>query len=131
MIVLDTHIWLRWIIEGEKNIPKGIAEAIQSEDRVAVSAISCFEVAQLLKRGRIELPVPLAVWLQGALEPAGIECLSVTCEISRDSVGLQEHHKDPADRIIITTALAYDARLASLDGTFTKYTELTERLLKE
>jgi PIN domain nuclease of toxin-antitoxin system len=44
---------------------------------------------------------------------------------------LQEHHKDPADRIIITTALAYDARLASLDGTFTKYTELTERLLKE
>ncbi len=130
MIILDTHIWLRWVVEGEKDIPKGISQAIQSEDRVAVSAISCFEVAQLLKRGRIELPVPLAAWLQGALEPAGIECLAVTCEIARDSVGLQEHHKDPADRIIIATAIVHDAILASLDGTFAKYTELTGRLMK-
>src|SRR3989304_843818 len=104
VIILDTHIWLRWVVEGEKNIPKGIAQAIQSEDRVAVSAISCFEVAQLLKRGRIELPVSLTAWLQGALVPAGIECLAVTCEIARVSVELQEHHKDPADRIIIATA---------------------------
>jgi len=131
VIILDTHIWLRWVVEGEKNIPKGIAQAIQSEDRVAVSAISCFEVAQLLKRGRIELPVSLTAWLQGALVPAGIECLAVTCEIARVSVELQEHHKDPADRIIIATAIAHNANLGSLDGIFTSYTELTERLMKE
>src|SRR3972149_4660539 len=105
VIILDTHIWLRWVVEGEKNIPKGIAQAIQSEDRVAVSAISCFEVAQLLKRGRIELPVSLTAWLQGALVPA--------------------------DRIIIATAIAHNANLGSLDGIFTSYTELTERLMKE
>lgn len=131
MILLDTHIWLRWVVEGEKDIPKGIAQAIQSESRVAVSAISCFEVSQLLKRGRIELPVPLAAWLQGALESTGIECLAVTCEIARASVELQEHHKDPADRMIIATAIAHDALLASLDGIFIKYTELNGRLMKE
>lgn len=43
----------------------------------------------------------------------------------------QEYHNDPADRIIIATAIAHDALLASLDGFFIKYTELNGRLMKE
>jgi PIN domain nuclease of toxin-antitoxin system len=130
VIVLDTHIWLHWVIEGENSLPTGIVQAIQTENRVAVSAISCFEVAYLLKRQRIELPVPLQDWLSGALGPAGIECLPITCEIARDSARLPDHHKDPADRIIIATALAHDARLTSLDNMFPAYDELAGRLLQ-
>ncbi|MEZ5600631.1 MAG: PIN domain-containing protein [Candidatus Competibacteraceae bacterium] len=51
------------------------------------------------------------------LSPAGIN-LPVSWEIALHSAQLPEHHRDPADRIIIATALAYDARLASLDGVF-------------
>ncbi|MCT7964280.1 hypothetical protein NG791_26740 [Laspinema sp. D1] len=42
---------------------------------------------------------------------------------------LPEHHRDPADRIIIAAALIYDASLISLDAIFPTYTELQGRLI--
>ena len=129
MIILYTHVWLRWIIQGSQRLPTGILTAIESEKRVAVSAISCFEVLYLLKRRRINLPLPVETWLQNALTPAGIESLPISCEIAFLSAQLPEHHRDPADRIIIATTLVYDARLASLDGAFPQYEELAGRLI--
>lgn len=58
-----------------------------------------------------------------------MECIDVTCRIAEVSVGLPDHHKDPADRIIIATTLVHDARLASLDQTFPDYPELPGRLI--
>lgn len=129
MIILDTHIWVRWILEGQQNIPSNIAKAIRMEDQVAISAISCFEVAQLVHRGRIVLPLPLQDWIDYALAPSGIECFAVTCGIAQKSVLLPEHHRDPADRIIIATALHNNAYLASLDSIFPRYKEIAEKLL--
>ena len=42
---------------------------------------------------------------------------------------LEHHHKDPFDRLIIATTLLYQARLASVDGLFSRYPELTDSLL--
>jgi hypothetical protein len=64
---------------------------------MAVSAISCFEVTLLVKQRKLELPLPTEEWLVEALSASGVECLPVTCEISRLSVALQDIHKDPAD----------------------------------
>jgi PIN domain nuclease of toxin-antitoxin system len=129
VIVLDTHVWVRWVVEGESALPPAVTAAIQAEERVAVSAVSCFEVALLCRRGRIELPIGTPQWLELALAPAGVECLDVTCAIAERSVGLPGHHRDPADRIIIATALVHNARLVSLEQTFPQYAELSGRLL--
>ena len=94
-----------------------------------MSAISSFEVIYLVKLRRIELPLPTQEWLREALAPSGIESLSITAEIAAASAELPEYHKDPADRIIIATALAYNAKLASVDGLFPLYSELAGRLL--
>jgi PIN domain nuclease of toxin-antitoxin system len=129
MILLDTHIWLNWVIRGESSIPQRIAQSIENEDRVAISAISCFEAALLAKRGRIELPLAPEKWIENALGPSGIECLPVTCGIAEKSTALSDIHRDPADRIIIATALAFNASLASLDSTFAKYEEIADNLI--
>jgi PIN domain nuclease of toxin-antitoxin system len=131
MILLDTHIWLRWIIQGEQGIPAKVASAILSAERAAVSAISCWEVEMLHRRQRIELPVATKEWLDKALEPAGIACLPVTCEIGALAAALPDHHRDPADRIIIATALAHNASLLSLDSAFPLYEQLQNRLIRE
>ena len=124
MIILDTHIWVNWIVRGEAALPPAMAEAMQKEDRLAVSAISCFEVAMLASRGKLELPLPVNEWLQEALGQSGVESLPVSCEIANRSVSLAEIHRDPADRIIIATALVHDAKLASIDAVFPNYPEL-------
>lgn len=129
MIIFDTHIWVNWILLGEAGLTKPILAAINSQTLLAVSAISCFEVSLLVKQRKLELPLPVEEWLSEALTASGIECLPVTCEISRMSVELQDIHRDPADRIIIATAIAHDALLASIDSVFPAYPQLAGRLI--
>ncbi len=129
MIILDTHIWVNWILGGEAALPLAIVDAMQKENRLAVSAISCFEVAMLVSRGKLQLSLPVNEWLQEALGKSGVESLPVTCEIANRSVSLAEIHRDPADRIIIATALVHDAKLASIDAVFPNYPELKPLLI--
>jgi PIN domain nuclease of toxin-antitoxin system len=129
VIVLDTHVWLRWIIGSGADLPRAMVSAIRAADVAAVSGISCWEVLLLEQRNRIELPIPACYWVQRALAPAGIVCLPVSCEIGARAAALTQHHKDPADRIIIATAIEHRAELLSLDGQFPAYAELGGRLI--
>ncbi|MFZ2406868.1 MAG: type II toxin-antitoxin system VapC family toxin [Methylobacter sp.] len=102
---------------------------IQSSEEVGVSAISCFEVAWLERHNRIALPCPRQEWLEKALAGSGISLLPISPIVASIAVDLPEHHRDPQDRIIIATALAYEGTLISADGKFPLYAELTDRLL--
>lgn len=43
MLLLDTHIWLRWQNVGK--LPNRLIDEIETADKVVVSAISCWELA--------------------------------------------------------------------------------------
>jgi PIN domain nuclease of toxin-antitoxin system len=129
MIVLDSHVWFWWInLEYSRLMPR-ILEAIENADRIGVSPVSCFELALAHHRGRLALPVPPAEWFPRALTGSGVELLPLTPDITVRAVGLSDIHRDPFDRIIIATALELDGRLASVDGHFDTYPELSGRLI--
>jgi PIN domain nuclease of toxin-antitoxin system len=115
VIILDMHIWLWWVNENIDLIGEVRNDLIRSADIVAVSAISCIEVAWLDAHGRIELPCSRTIWFEKALEGSGINLLPITSAIASIAVDLSEHHSDPQDRIIIATALSHDAQLMSAD----------------
>jgi PIN domain nuclease of toxin-antitoxin system len=129
MILLDTHIWIWWLSLDEKSCKKRWREAIENADAIGVSAISCFEVAWLVNRGRVEIPVALDAWFEAALDGSGVRLLPITPHIARLAVELPEHHRDPQDRIIIATAIANDAQLISADSHFPVYEELAGKLI--
>ena len=129
MIILDTHIWLWWINEDIDFLGHDRNDLIQSEEIVAVSAISCFEVAWLDAHNRIELPCNRSDWFEKALEGSDINLMPITPAIASLAVDLPEHHSDPQDRIIIATSLFHNGRLMSVDGKFPLYKELEGRLL--
>jgi PIN domain nuclease of toxin-antitoxin system len=122
VIVLDTHIWVWWV-NGDRQLPTQYLSFIQAEaaNGLGVCAISCWEVAKLLERGRLQLTLPVEQWLTQALQPP-VQLLPLTPEIAVESTRLPGHfHRDPADQMIVATARIYDAPLVTLDGTIHAY----------
>jgi PIN domain nuclease of toxin-antitoxin system len=130
IIILDTHIWFWFINQEFERFPSHWEAKIETANRVAISPVSCFEIALAQQRRRLQLPCPTAQWLQDALTPAGIELLPLTPDIATGAVNLSPIHKDPFDRLIIATALIYQANLASIDKVFSQYLELDGYLLQ-
>lgn len=129
IIVLDTHIWFWLISEDWNRFPASWREEIESAERVGVSPISCYEIVLAQQKGRLNLPCVADEWFREALEPSGICLLPLTPEVSCRAVSLSPIHKDPFDRLIIATALVNEARLASIDGSFPLYSEISDLLL--
>jgi PIN domain nuclease of toxin-antitoxin system len=108
-----------------------LRDIIEMSDRVSISPISCYEIAIAQQKGRLYLPCPLNQWLSEALEPSGISLLPLTSTVACQAVELSPIHKDPFDRLIIATALTYQAKLASIDNLFSRYQELEGVLLSQ
>jgi PIN domain nuclease of toxin-antitoxin system len=130
VIVLDTHIWFWSMTQEFERFPSHWRDIIETADQVGVSAISCYEIALAQQRGRLELPCAADQWFQDALKPAGITIFPLTPEAACRAVDLSPVHRDPFDRLIIATALEYGAKLASVDGLFSQYSELETCLMK-
>ena len=129
IIVLDTHIWF-WLINSDfERFPSSWLERFELADILAVSPLSCYEIALAQSRGRLELTCSSSEWFSRALAPAKIELLPLTPKITVRAVNLSPIHKDPFDRLIIATALEYEAKLASVDNLFSKYPELENYLM--
>jgi len=128
VIILDTHVWIRWQSEPE-GLPIWVRQEIASAQSLAISAISCWELGQLVLRKRVQLNMTLAAWIDEATGDT-VCCLPVGREIAQLAAELPEHHRDPADRLIIATAIACNARLLSLDTVFPAYIENGLQLIK-
>lgn len=88
-------------------------------------------MAWLVRHGRIEMEMSFEDWLSEVEMNSNIQILPVTAQIATKAIYLPEHHKDPQDRIIIATALQYNAKLISFDSVFASYQELNGCLITE
>jgi PIN domain nuclease of toxin-antitoxin system len=122
VIILDTHIWIWWV-DGGTQLPAAYSALIQAESAngLGVCAISCWEVAKLVERGRLQLALDTGQWLAQALQ-APVQLLPLAPEIALASTQLPGmFHRDPADQMIVATARFYDWPLVSLDRSIRAY----------
>lgn len=129
MIVMDTHIWLWWVNRDLNLLGNKRAEILGRSSPLAVSAISCFEIAWLNHHQRIVLPQNKTEWFEKSLTGSNILLLPITTKVAEIAVELPEHHRDPHDRLIIATAIFYDSYLMSADQKFPQYIEIHDKLL--
>lgn len=127
-VILDTHIWIRWV-SADQPLDSRLVELIEKAQYLAVSAVSCWEVAYLAKRGRITLPLSVAEWLHEALKKSDVEAIPISSKIGLVAAELPDIHRDPADRFIIATALTYDYSIISFDRHFPEYEALKGKLI--
>ncbi len=118
MIVLDTHAWVWWIGDPRRlsqAAHQSIDEA-SKQDGIYVSSMSTWEVAMLVKKGRLQLTMNVADWIaQSALLPS-LHFVPVDNSLALRSVHLPDSlSPDPVDRIIVATAIKLDAPLVTKD----------------
>lgn len=123
MIILDTHSWIWWVQDVGKLTEAQQQAILDNEaDVIGVSAISCWEIAKLVQRGRLALPLELAEWMNTALSYPGLRLIDLRPEIAIESTRLPgDFHNDPADQIIVATARVWNCPLVTSDSKILQY----------
>lgn len=106
MILLDTHVLL-WFRFGHARLGSESRRAIEHAWRTgeaAVSAISFWEIALLHDKRRLTLLQEIGTWRR-RLFREGLNEIPVDGEIGIRAAELVNFHPDPADRLIVATAL--------------------------
>jgi len=124
MIALDTHA-LIWWVSGGRQLGRRARKALEAEGedgRIIVSAISAWEIAMLVRTGRLALTMDVTTWLDITAQLPAVSIVPIDAPIAVQSVELPgDFHKDPADRLIVATARHYGAPLATADAKIQAY----------
>ena len=116
MTVVDTHAWIWWVSEPDR-LGGAARRVLEGAKRVGVPAICCLEVAALEARGRISLDRPPLEWMLAALALPHVELLPLTPAVAVKAAALPATFPgDPADRLIVATAMLESAALVTRDG---------------
>src|SRR5437763_11783188 len=119
--MLGTHAAV-WVASDDPALGQkscSIALAARAENQLAISAISFWEIALLVSKGRLEMHYRPAE-LRTELLDTGVMELALTGDIALLAVELKNLHGDP-DRFIAATAIAHDATLMTADASLLRW----------
>jgi PIN domain nuclease of toxin-antitoxin system len=117
VILLDTHVLLWWALDPDR-LSSAAAASLQAMERRGgfASAISIWELGIKVQRGKLELGLPIAEFARRIERSQIIELVPVTTATWLRSLDLAWDHRDPADRVIVATALQQDVPLVTADS---------------
>ncbi|HEU4418429.1 MAG TPA: type II toxin-antitoxin system VapC family toxin [Planctomycetota bacterium] len=116
MIVLDTHAWIWWM-NSPGSLSRKVQARLRDEKEVGISAMSCWELAMLIAKGRLELDRDVLLWIHQSLAQPRLSLLPLGPEIAVAAARLgADFPGDPVDRIIYSTARHHGWRLVTRDG---------------
>ena len=128
MILLDTHVWV-WFVSNPEELSDKAKDAIETamkKKAVYISSISVWEVALLVVRKRLKLTMQVNEWVHKSEQLPFMKFLPVTNSVALRSVFLpMPLHSDPADRIIIATAMSLGVPVVSKDVKIQNYQHIT------
>ena len=120
MIVLDTSALLFWT-QNRAMLSGPALAAIQTADSLAIASISLWEVGWKQKMGKLHLPITAAELHERLRKVDRVTFVPTTADIWLTTVALEWSHKDPADRVIVATALQHNCSLVTSDATIRQF----------
>lgn len=121
--LLDTHTFL-WFLEGNPNLSISAKSAIEHpKSSNFISIASIWEIVIKINLGKLTIDAPLEE-LKSEIIRNGFEILPLDFEHLLKLASLEEIHKDPFDRILISQAIFEKLTLISRDTNFRDYSKL-------
>ena len=126
MIVLDTHALLWWTLDPSRLSPAAAASLSEMERRGGfASAISIWELGIKIQRGKLDLGISIEEFARRIERSAVVELLPVDTATWLRSLELAWEHRDPADRVIVATALRQGVPLMTADEEIRRFAGVT------
>jgi PIN domain nuclease of toxin-antitoxin system len=116
VILLDTHVLLWWAVAPDR-LSSAATASLQAMERRGgfASAISIWELGVKIQRGKLDLGISIAEFARRIEKSGIIELVPVTTATWLRSLELAWDHRDPADRVIVATAILQDVPLLTAD----------------
>ena len=126
-LLLDTHIAL-WLDAGDQRLAPSTRALIDSiwqrGGRIGLSAVSVWEIALLVDSTRVALDLTVAEWVTRFLARPGLEAVPLEYGAAALAYRLADlEHRDPADRLLIATAVACEFALVTYDERILRFAE--------
>lgn len=119
-LVLDTCA-LIWLVQGSEALSEAALRRIKLAETVFVSPISIWEISLKVSRKQLSLPLSPMKWYRQVLEHHNLKQLRLSADVMVAANELPWHHKDPADRFIIASAMQENATVVTADRKFSSY----------
>ncbi len=118
MILLDTHVWLWWLLGSPRLRAKErtALDRLGARGAMRLAAVSLWEAQMLHAKGRLTLDRAFDVWIREAAAVGVVEIVPLDVEVVIALADLPAtFHGDPADRLIVATARVHRWPLATHD----------------
>ena len=129
MLLLDTHV-LIWLDEGSPRLGKTALQIINESlaaGQLGVATISFWEIAMLVEKQRLVMKTELDVWRSDLLQTGLLEIpLRGTTAIRAGQLPL--FHGDPADRMIVASAIENGATLMTADEKILSWSQFHQKI---
>ena len=127
-LLLDTHVFV-WTQEDPRRLgPQTRRSLLDPNNDLCVSPFSTLELARLVYSGKLILKAGLDVWLTNAINLLQARSLSFDHRVAEEAYALPgAFHKDPADRVLVSTARVECATLITADDLILKYPHVRAR----
>jgi len=114
-LLLDTHIWF-WSVVTPERLAGRLSRVINdAHNELWISPISTWEIVLLHEKGRLKLTDGPESWVQKAMSLAPLHEAPLTNEIALATRSIGLPHRDPADRLLLATALIHGLTLVTAD----------------
>jgi PIN domain nuclease of toxin-antitoxin system len=114
-LLLDAHIWIWNDLQPERISSQVAQELASSSNDLWLSPVSIWELALLLEKKRIAIPLEFHIWVAESARDLQLKEVPFTWDVAQELRFTQVPHKDPADRFIAATARVYDMTLVTSD----------------
>ena len=116
-IVLDTCALIWWSLDPDRlsQAAKNACDQMEREKNGLVPSIAIWEIAIKVKNKKLDLGVDLKEYIASLKKSSVVRIIPISEDLWLESVELEWHHRDPADRVVVALANSNQASIITAD----------------
>ncbi len=119
--LLDTEVWLWMQAQPERLGPHTLSLLTDERNQLLLSSASSWEIAIKFRKGKVQLPYTPDQYVPDRMIAGGVDGFAVQHSHALFVSHLDDHHRDPFDRLLVSQAMLENLPIISADPAIAAY----------